>query len=217
MFLDGSWKPEPLQCSFTKKSKPRLEWLDKKTLAPIISSWHSCLKCVIIISHKQFLGPSGASLICVRHLGTQMSYPHRWCWWSPACCRGCTRSWRTRPRCDTLHWCTGWNRIRWYLKHVQTHTWGQGWEADWNGSSSAFGKRNVCAFFPWATCLLETKCNTSGNNVTSYRPWLLVVGKNDKIHLDVRQHKVRMCAWKCSPSQVSESGLKTNPLGQEQV
>lgn len=108
-----------------------------------------------------------------RRLGGRTSYPRRWCLWSPVCCRGCTRSWRTRPRCDTLHWCTGWNRIRWYLKHVQTHPWGRGRGIEPNGSFSSFWPSQTvsASFFPWATRLLETKCTTSGNNVTLWLPW----------------------------------------------
>ncbi len=49
----------------------------------------------------------------------------------------------------------------------------------------------------------------------------LIVGENDKTHVEGRQRIQRECVWmwvcECSPSQVSESGLKTYPLGQEQV
>lgn len=169
MHLDGSWKSAPASVFTKVESKPRLEWLDKNTLALIISYRHSVSVCNYYLAlHKLCLGPCSTALICIRHLEGRMPYPRRWCWWSPACCRVCTHSWRTQPHCGTLHWCTGWRGIRWYLKHVQApEVRAKGLiQVDHHHHQWTVTK-SMCVFFPWATCLLETKFNTSGNNDTS--------------------------------------------------
>lgn len=119
ILLDRSWKPETSVFVYKSGERTRTKITRRKRLLQEM--------ICVIVSHKLCLGPRSASLICTDHWGGGVSYPHRWCWWSPACCRGCTRSGRTQPRYDTRHWCTGWTHTRWYLKHRRAHTWGQSW------------------------------------------------------------------------------------------